>query len=121
METKNDQLLSELQLCNPFLAFKFRRKDADIDRQNNSLKNEKAKTKDIEKCHFEIQNKNMVNRLANFVEILVVNFFASKEQIKKHYHKLNLKQADAGRVEDFLKRLEDFFLIAARKIIYTFD
>ena len=63
----------------------------------------------------------MVNCLAKFFEILVVNFFASKEQIKKHYHKLNLKQADAGRVEDFLKRLEDFFSIAARKTIYTFD
>ena len=93
MEKENDQLRSELQQLenyNQNLASECRRKDTIIDRQKHSLKNEKAKTKATEKCLFEIWNKNVLNRPTTLYEILLLKSSASKDQVKKHYHKMSL-------------------------------
>ena len=110
LEKENDQLMSELQQLenyNQYLASECRRKDTIIDRQKQSLKNEKAKTKATEKCLFEIRNKNWLNRPATLYDILVVKSSASKDQIKKHYHKLSLlTHPDAGGDEEFFKTIK---------------
>ena len=107
MEKENDQLRSELQQLknyNQYLASECRRKDTIIDRQKHSLENEKGKTKATEKCLFEIRNKNVLNRPATLYKILLVKSYASKDQIKKHYHKMSLlTHSDAGGYEEFFK------------------
>ena len=109
MEKKNDQLRSELQQLenyNQYLASECRRKDTIIDRQKHSLKNEKAKTKATEKCLFQIWNKNVLNWPATLYEILLVKNSASKDHIKKHYHKMSLlTHPDAGGDEEFFKTI----------------
>ena len=53
---------------------------------------------------FEIPNKTIVNRPATLYEILLVKRSASKDQIKKHYHKISLlTHPDAGSDKEFLK------------------
>ena len=66
------------------------KKDALIDRQKSTLRNEKAKKKATEKCLSEIRNKNIMNRPATLYDILLVKSSASKDQIKNHYHKRSL-------------------------------
>ena len=109
MEKENEQLRSELQQLenyNQYLASECRRKDTIIDRKNHSLKNEKAKPKATEKCLSEILNKNVLNWPATLYEILLVKISASKDQIKKHYHKMSLlTHPDAGGDEEFFKPL----------------
>ena len=109
MEKKNDQLKSELRLLenyNQYLASDCQRKDTIIDKQKQSSKNEKAKTKATEKCLFEIRNKNVLNRPATLYEILLVKNSASTDQIKKHYHKMTLlTHPDAGGDEEFLETI----------------
>ena len=61
-----------------------------IDQQMITLRNEKTKTKAIEKFSFEIRNKDIPNRPATLFEILLVRNSPSKDQIKKQYHKLSL-------------------------------
>ena len=108
-EKENDQLRSELQQLenyNQYLASECRRKGTIIDRQKHSLKNEKAKTKATEKCLFEIRNKNVLNRPATLYEILLVKSSASKDQIKKHYHKMSLlTHPDAGGDDEYFKNI----------------
>ena len=115
MEKQNDQLRSELQQLenyNQYLASECRRKDTIIDRQKHSLKNERAKTKATEKCFFEIRNKNVLNRPATLYEILLVKSSASKDQIKKHYHKMSLlTHPDAGGDEEFFKTINRAYQI----------
>ena len=115
MEKDNDQLRSELQQLenyNQYLASECRKKDTIIDRQKHSLKNEKAKTKATEKCLFEIRNKNVLNRPATLYEILLVKSSASKDQIKKHYHKMSLlTHPDAGGDEEFFKTINRAYQI----------
>ena len=115
MEKENDQLRSELQQLenyNQYLASECRRKDTIIDRQKHSLKNERAKTKATEKCLFEIRNKNVLNRPATLYEILLVKSSASKDQIKKHYHKMSLlTHPDAGGDEEFFKTINRAYQI----------
>ena len=108
METENDQLGSELRQLknyNQYLSSECRRKDALIDRQKHFLKNEKAKMKATEKCFFEMRNKNVLNRPATLYEILLVKC-SSKDQIKKHYHKMSLlTHPDASGDEEFFKTI----------------
>ena len=115
MEKENDQLRSELRQLenyNKYLASECRRKDTIIYRQKHSLKNEKAKTKATEKCLFEIRNKNVLNRSAILYEILLVKNSASKDQIKKHYHKMSLlTHHDAGGDEEFFKTINRAYQI----------
>ena len=115
MEKENDQRRSELQQLenyNQYLASECRRKDTIIDRQKHSLKNEKAKTKTTEKCLFEIRNKIVLNRPATLYEILLVKSSASKDQIKKHYHKMSLlTHSDAGGDEEFFKTINRAYQI----------
>ena len=109
MEKENDQLRSKLQQLenyNQYLASECRKKDTIIDRQKHYLKIERAKTKATEKCLFEIRNKNLLNRLATLYEILLVKSSASKDQIKKHYHKMSLlTHTDAGGDEEFFRTI----------------
>ena len=109
MEKVNDQLrpeLWQLENYNQYLASECRRKDTIIDRQKHSLKSEKAKTKATEKCLFEIRNKNVLNRPATLYEILFVKSSASKNEIKKHYHKVRLlTHPDACGDEKFFKTI----------------
>ena len=109
MEKANDQLrsdLRQLENSNQYLASERRRKDTIIDRQKHSLKNEKAETKATEKCLFEIRNKNVMDRPATLYEILLVKSSASKDQNKKHYHKMSLlTNPDAGGDEEFFKTI----------------
>ena len=115
MEKENDQLRSELQQLenyNQYLATECRRKDNIIDRQKHSLKNENATTKATEKCLFEIRNKNALNRPATLYEILLVKNSASKDQIKKHYHKMSLlTHPNAGGDEEFFKTINRAYQI----------
>ena len=115
MEKENDQLRSELQQLenyNQYFASECRRKDTIIDRQKHSLKNEKAKTKATEKCLFEIRNKNVLNRPATLYKILLAKSSASKDQIKKHYHKISLlTHPDAGGDEEFFKTINRSYQI----------
>ena len=115
MEKENDQLRSELQQLenyNQYLASECRRKDTITDRQKHSLKNERAKTKATEKCLFEIRNKNVLNWPATLYEILLVKSSASKDQIKKHYHKMSLlTHPDAGGDEEFFKTINRAYQI----------
>ena len=115
IDKENDQLRSELQQLenyNQYLASECRRKDTIIDRQKHSLKNEKAKTKATEKCLFEIRNKNVLNQPATLYEILLVKSSASKDQIKKHYHKMSLlTHPDAGGDEEFFKTINRAYQI----------
>ena len=115
MEKENDQLRSELQQLenyNQYLASECRRTDTIIDREKHSLKNEKAKTKSAEKCLFEIRNTNVMNRPATLYEILLVKSSASKDQIKKHYHKMSLlTHPDAGGDEEFLQTINRAYQI----------
>ena len=115
MEKENDQLRSkprQLENYNQYLASECRRKDTIIDRQKHSLKNEKAKTKTTEKCLFEIRNKNVLNRLATLYEILLVKSSASKDQIKKYYHKMSLlTRPVAGGDEEFFKTINRAYQI----------
>ena len=86
------------------------KKDSLIDRQKSTLRNEEAKTKAMEKCLFEIRNKNIVTRRATLYEILLVKSSASKDQIKKHYHKMSLlTHPDAGGDEEFFKTINRAF------------
>ena len=109
IEKENDQLKSELRMLenyNQYLASECQRKDTIIDKQKHSLKNEKSKTKATEKCLFEIRNKNLLNRPATLYEILLVKNSASKDQIKKHYHKMTLlTHPDSGGDEVFWRPL----------------
>ena len=115
MEKENDQLKSELQQLenyNQYLANECRSKDTIIDRQKHPLKNEKDKTKVTEKCLFEIRNKNVLNRPATLYEILLIKSFASKDQIKKHYHKMSLlTHPDAGGDDEFFKTINRAYQI----------
>ena len=115
MEKENDQLRSELQQLenyNQYLASDCRKTDTIIDREKHSLKNEKAKTKSAEKCLFEIRNTNVMNRPATLYEILLVKSSASKDQIKKHYHKMSLlTHPDAGGDEEFLQTINRAYQI----------
>ena len=90
-----------------------RRKDTIIDRQKHSLTNEKAKKKATEKCLLEIRNKNVLNRPATLYEILFcLKSSASKDQIKKHYHKMSLlTHPDAGGDEEFFKTINRAYQI----------
>ena len=94
------------------MASECRRKDTIIDRPKLSLKNEKAKTKATEKCLFEIRNKIVLNRPATLYEILLVKSSASKDQIKKHCHKMSLlTHPDAGGDEEFFKTINRAYQI----------
>ena len=94
MEKMNDRLRSELeqlQHYNQYLANECRKNDSLIDRQKSTLwKEKKTKTKASKKCLSEIRNKNIMNRPATLFKILLVKSSASKDQIKKHYHKMSL-------------------------------
>ena len=109
MEKLDDQLSSELEQlenCNQCFANECRRKNSLIDRQKSTLRNEEAKTKATEKCLLEIQNKNIMNRAAAQYEIRLVKRSASKDQIKKHYHKMSqLTHPDSGGDEEFFKTI----------------
>ena len=115
MEKEKDQLRSKLQQLenyNQYLASECRRKDTMTDRQKHSLKNEKDKTKATEKFFFEIRKKNVLNRPSTLYEILLVKNSASKDQIKKHYHKMSLlTHPDAGGDEEFFKTVNRAYQI----------
>ena len=115
MEKEIDHLRSELRQLenlNQYLASECRRKDTIIDRQKHSLKNEKAKTKATEKCLFEFRNKNVLNRPTTMYEILLVKSSASKDGIKKHYHKMSfLTHHDAGGDDEFFKTINQAYQI----------
>ena len=115
MEKLNDQLRSEpeqLEHYNQYLANECRKKDSLIDRQKSTLSNEKAKTKATEKCLFEIRNKNIMNRPATLYEIVLVKSSASKDLIKKLYHKMSLlTHPDAGADEEIFKTINRAYQI----------
>ena len=72
--------------------------------------NEKAKTKASEKCLFEVQNKDIMNRPALLYEMLLVNISASKDQIKKLYHKMSLlTKPGAGAEKEFFRLINQAF------------
>ena len=82
------------------------KKDSLIDHQKSTLRNEKAKTNATEKCLTRIRNKNFMNRPAKLYEILMVKSSASKDQIKKHYHKASiLTHTNAVGDEEFFKTI----------------
>ena len=96
--------LRQLENYNQYLASECRRKDTIIDRQKHSLKNEKAKMKATEKFLIEIRNKNVLSWPATLYEIFLEKISASKDQIKKHYHKMSLlTHPDAGGEDEFFK------------------
>ena len=96
----NDQFRSELEQLehyNQYLANEGRKQDFLIDPQKSTLRNKDTKTKATEKCLPEIWNKNFTNRPATLYEILLVKYFAPKDQIRKHYHVMRLlTHLDAG-------------------------
>ena len=54
----------------------------------------------------EVWHKNIMNRPATLFEILLEESSASKDQIKKHYHKMSLlTHPDAGGDKEFLKTI----------------
>ena len=114
MERLNDQLRSELEQLeqyNQYLANGCRKKSL-IDRKKSTYRNEKAKTKATGKCLFEIRNKKIMNRPATLYEIWMVKSFASKNQIKKHYHKMSLlTHPDAAGDKEFFKTINGTYQI----------
>ena len=112
MEKLNDQLRSELEKLehyNQYLANECRKKDSLIDRQKSTLRNEQAKTKE---SLFEIRNKNIMNRPATLYEILLVKISTTKDQIKKHSHKMSLlTHHDAGGDKEFFKTINRAYQI----------
>ena len=108
MEKMNNQLRSELEQLehyNQYLANECRKKHSLIDRQKSTLRKEKAKTKAAEKSKSEIRSRNIMNRPATLYEIVLIKNSSSKDQIKKHYHKMSLlTHPDAGG-EEFFKTI----------------
>ena len=66
----------------------------------------------MEKGLFEIRNKNVMNWPATLYEILLVKSSASKDQIKKHYHKMSLlTQPDACGDKEFFETINRAYQI----------
>ena len=56
--------------------------------------------------------QNIINRSVMLDEILLVKNFVSKDQIKKHYHKMGLlTHPDAGGNEEFFKTINQAYQI----------
>ena len=115
MEKINDQWRSELEQLEYTISIwptSAEKKDSLVDRQKSTLRNEKAKTKATEKCLFEFRKKNIMNRPATLFEILLAKSSASKDQIKQHYHKMNmLTHPDAGGDEEFFMTINRLYQI----------
>ena len=83
------------------------KKNSLIDRQKSALRNEKGKTKATEKCLSEIRNQNIMSRPKTLYEILLVKISDSKDQIRKHYHKMSLLKRTliSGEDEEIFKTI----------------
>ena len=94
-ETRDEELklrseFRQTEHHNRYLANVSRREDTLIDRQKNSLKSEKTDPKTAEKFLFKMENKKKMIWPAALYETLLVTSSVSKDQIKKHYHKMSL-------------------------------